>query len=99
METRLDRPSIPGRERAAGKQGRVGRGASAAVQGSAVVVSHSFVEVPAQQRHAMIAEVAYHKARARGFEPGHKLDDWLLAEREIDAALAGGSCAAGRAGC
>jgi DUF2934 family protein len=38
------------------------------------------------------------ETRARGFEPGHELDDWLLAEREIDAALAGASRAAGRAG-
>lgn len=40
-----------------------------------------------------IALRAYSKAEARGFSPGHELDDWLQAERElaeeyIDEALA-----------
>lgn len=30
---------------------------------------------------ARIAELAYFKAEARGFEPGHELEDWLEAER------------------
>jgi Protein of unknown function (DUF2934) len=29
-----------------------------------------------------IAEATYFKALARGFEPGHELDDWLAAEDE-----------------
>ena len=28
------------------------------------------------------AECAYYKAEARGFEPGHEIDDWLAAEDE-----------------
>ena len=31
----------------------------------------------------MVAANAYHRAEKRGFEPGHELDDWLEAEREI----------------
>jgi hypothetical protein len=27
---------------------------------------------------------AYYKALARGFAPGHELDDWLAAEKEAD---------------
>ena len=27
-----------------------------------------------------IAEAAYYRAQARGFEPGHEMDDWLAAE-------------------
>lgn len=38
-----------------------------------------------------IAENAYLKAEQRGFEPGHEMDDWLSAEAEIRAALAGDS--------
>jgi hypothetical protein len=38
-----------------------------------------------QGRHQKIAEAAYFKAEQRGFAPGHALDDWLAAEREIDA--------------
>ncbi len=34
-------------------------------------------------RYARIAENAYYKAEARGFEPGHELEDWLAAESEI----------------
>lgn len=29
-----------------------------------------------------IAEAAYFKAQARGFEPGHEMDDWFAAEAE-----------------
>ena len=34
-------------------------------------------------RGAMISELAYYKAESRGFEPGHELDDWLEAEKEL----------------
>lgn len=34
---------------------------------------------PAEQ----VAVAAYFKAEARGFEPGHELEDWLAAEREV----------------
>jgi hypothetical protein len=39
-------------------------------------------------RELRIAELAYSKAQARGFEPGHELEDWLATEREIDASSA-----------
>lgn len=35
---------------------------------------------------ARIAELAYYKAEKRGFEPGHEMEDWLEAERELMAA-------------
>lgn len=37
-------------------------------------------------RHQWIAEAAYHKARARGFEPGYEESDWLEAEQEYEQA-------------
>jgi hypothetical protein len=40
-------------------------------------------------REARISEAAFFKAAARGFEPGHDWDDWLAAEREIDAQSGG----------
>jgi len=43
-----------------------------------------------EQRQIMICEAAYYLAEHRGFEGGHELDDWLIAEREIDAVIAGG---------
>jgi hypothetical protein len=35
----------------------------------------------------MIAEVAYFRAEARGFEGGDPVRDWLEAEAEVDAVL------------
>lgn len=40
-------------------------------------------------RHAMICEVAYRLAEARGFQPGRELEDWLAAEAEVDQRLIG----------
>lgn len=37
-------------------------------------------------RHQWIADAAYHKARARGFEPGYEESDWLEAEQEYEQA-------------
>lgn len=41
-------------------------------------------------RAALIATAAYFRAERRRFEPGHELEDWLLAEREIDTVLFAG---------
>jgi len=30
-----------------------------------------------------IAEAAYFRAKERGFEPGHELEDWIEAESEV----------------
>jgi len=35
-------------------------------------------------RHDQICCRAYQLAEARGFAPGHELDDWLKAESEFD---------------
>ncbi len=42
----------------------------------------------AAERHQRIAESAYLRAAARNFSGDHELDDWLAAEREIDAETA-----------
>lgn len=39
---------------------------------------------PVMSREERIAHRAYRLAAARGFAPGHELDDWLAAERQID---------------
>ena len=42
-----------------------------------------------EHRMKEIEEAAYLKAERRDFTPGHELEDWLEAEREVDeAALA-----------
>jgi hypothetical protein len=39
---------------------------------------------PSQEEiRALIAEAAYHRARKRGFAPGHELEDWVEAEAQV----------------
>jgi hypothetical protein len=42
-------------------------------------------------RYRQIRVFAYYKAEKRGFAPGHMWDDWLAAEREVDARSGGGA--------
>jgi Protein of unknown function (DUF2934) len=42
-------------------------------------------------RYRLISVFAYYKAEERGFAPGHMWDDWLAAEREINARSSSGS--------
>ena len=62
------------------------------------IVAHSTARITPDQRQSMIAEAAYYLALQRDFEPGHDVQDWLLAERHIDAALACGALPAPRSG-
>ncbi len=41
----------------------------------------------AEERWRLIAETAYLRAEQRGFEHGDPVNDWLEAEREVDARL------------
>jgi hypothetical protein len=45
----------------------------------------------ADQRHSMIQAAAYLRAEKRGFQNGNPTQDWVDAEREIDATLKGNS--------
>lgn len=45
----------------------------------------STTDPTAESRHDVIARAAYYLAEARGFEPGHELDDWLAAEQATSA--------------
>jgi Protein of unknown function (DUF2934) len=45
------------------------------------------LKVSADTRRAMIAEAAYLRAERRGFVAGHEEEDWLAAEKEVDALL------------
>lgn len=53
-----------------------------------LAVSAELGGFPPGRRHELIAEAAYFRAQARGFEPGGDLDDWLGAEAEVDGRLA-----------
>lgn len=45
--------------------------------------------VTAERRQLMIAEAAYYMSERRGFGAGCEMDDWLLAEKQVDAVLSG----------
>jgi hypothetical protein len=60
----------------------------AAQPDSGLGATAAFIEP--EQRRAMIAEAAYYHAERRGFEAGHELEDWCLAEGEIDDKLTRG---------
>lgn len=40
-------------------------------------------DVSPQEVRRRIEIEAYYKAEARGFEPGHELEDWIAAEAEV----------------
>ena len=44
-------------------------------------------QVSEDTRRGMIAQAAYLRAERRGFAPGGEHEDWMAAEREVDALL------------
>ena len=52
--------------------------------------SHASAQHNGAGRDAEIARLAYAKAEARGFAPGHEMEDWLEAEAEWSAEPAEG---------
>lgn len=46
--------------------------------------------VTPEQRHNYIEVAAFYVAQRRGFAPGNPLDDWAMAEREVDHLIASG---------
>jgi len=54
----------------------------------ALIGHHLREHVDPARREAMVAEAAYFYAEARGFEPGHELEDWLAAEDQVRTMLA-----------
>jgi hypothetical protein len=49
------------------------------------------ITVSADTRRRMIEESAYLRAERRGFTAGDEVEDWLLAEAEVDALLRAGN--------
>jgi Protein of unknown function (DUF2934) len=70
---------IPSRKRARSRTSSATSPLSATAQAN--------VAVSDELRRAMISEAAYLRAEQRGFASGYELEDWLLAEREVDALL------------
>jgi hypothetical protein len=55
-----------------------------------VLAATSVPVVSADERRALIARAAYLRGESRGFPPGGEAEDWLAAEKEVDALLSGG---------
>jgi hypothetical protein len=53
----------------------------------AALPAGSVAPVSPEMRRAMIAEAAYYIAQQRGFGSGGEVEDWLLAEKRLDAML------------
>ena len=41
------------------------------------------VEITADELRKLVEEAAYYRAKQRGFEPGHEVEDWVQAEAEV----------------
>jgi hypothetical protein len=61
-----------------------------AAPAAAVTPERAAAVVTEPERHALVAQAAYFRAKARGFEAGRELDDWVEAESEVDAKLGKG---------
>jgi hypothetical protein len=61
--------------------------AGGALEGKSISL-RSLANVSAEDRLHMIHEAAYYRAEKRRFAPGHEVEDWAEAEREIDDLLA-----------
>lgn len=54
-------------------------GATSAGMGS----GRARAEMSREEIYKLIQEAAYYKAKARGFAPGHEVQDWIEAEAEV----------------
>ena len=66
---------------------------AAAKPDQAVITATSTPTVTQDQRRGMIALSAYLRAERRGFSPEGQAEDWLAAEKEVDALLNSGQTA------
>lgn len=57
--------------------------AAAPVRASMPMAGQARSESSSEETRRRIAEAAYFRAKERGFEPGHELEDWVEAESEV----------------
>ncbi|WP_296805201.1 DUF2934 domain-containing protein [Thiocapsa sp.] len=71
------------------------RPAPTALEGKSISLK-SLANVSDEERLHMIHEAAYYRAEKRRFAPGHEVEDWAEAEREIDDLIANAKRISGR---
>ena len=64
------------------KPAAIAAGANVNIRRPLFLVPH---RLTAAERHQRICDLAYRRAEQRGFAPGNEVEDWLEAEREVDA--------------
>lgn len=47
------------------------------------VTGNTRADLSPEEVYRLIQETAYYKAKARGFAPGHEVQDWIEAEAEV----------------
>jgi hypothetical protein len=73
----------PSRKKASSTSTATERSRKKATSEIEVLAVPARVAVSSDQLTAMISTAAYYRAADRGFAPGHDLEDWLQAEREV----------------
>lgn len=53
------------------------------VQTAVTTGGNTRAELSPEEIYKLIQETAYYKAKARGFAPGHEVQDWIEAEAEV----------------
>jgi hypothetical protein len=48
-----------------------------------ITTSNARADASPEEIRQLIAEAAYYRAKQRGFQPGHELEDWIQAESEV----------------
>ena len=66
------------------------RAAASKTAKSPVLDNDARAEVSPEELRKLISEAAYYRAKQRGFEPGHEVEDWIQAEAEVIGQLNSG---------
>jgi hypothetical protein len=64
---------------------------AAAPRSNREITADASIELTREELQKLISEAAYFRAKQRGFEPGHELEDWIQAEAEVMRRLEGRS--------
>jgi hypothetical protein len=59
------------------------RSATKSKSAPAALPGEARVELSSGELRKLVEEAAYYRAKQRGFEPGHEVEDWVQAEAEV----------------
>lgn len=57
--------------------------ASSSPRSAKEITPSASVELTRDELQKLISEAAYFRAKQRGFQPGHEVEDWIQAEAEV----------------